>query len=292
MVAALVLDGRSLARQLEAPLARRVATVTAAAGGRAPRLAIVLVGADGAAETYARMKESACRRIGIAALQLRFAADAATAEVVAAIDRLNDDDGVQGIFLQHPVAGRADQRRCFDRIALAKDVGGDTCLGLGWRAVGRADAFPSATPAAILRLLAHYGIDVAARQALVVGNNTILARPMAMMLLGADATVTLCDPAARDLRDLVHQAQILVGAAGIPHCVQGAWIGDGAVVVDAGYHPQPGGGTIGVGDIDLAGAADRCAAYTPVPGGVGPVTIATLLTHTVEAAERAARPVA
>jgi methylenetetrahydrofolate dehydrogenase (NADP+)/methenyltetrahydrofolate cyclohydrolase len=300
-MAALVLDGRSLARALEIPLAQRVAAATAGNGGRPPRLALVLVGADRSSALHARMKESACRRTGIEPLAVHLPRQTETAGVLAEIERLNADLAVDGIFVQYPLPPHVDQRRCFDRIALAKDVGGDSCLGFGRQVLGEA-AFGSATPAAILLLLSHYGIPLAGRRAVVVGAGTLLARPLATMLLAADATVTICDPAtAADLPSLVQQAEVLVAAAGSPHLVKGAWIRDGAVVIDTGFHPTataaPGIATqradgvdlgLGVGDVEIAPAAARCSAYTPVPGGVGPMTIAALLAHTVEAAERSA----
>jgi len=140
-------------------------------------------------------------------------------------------------------------------------------------------AFGSATPAGIMRLLSHYGIPVAGRRAVVVGRSPILGKPMALMLMNADATVTVCHSRTQGLPDIVGQAHLVVGAVGRPEFIKGSWIRDGAVIVDAGYHPG------GVGDVELAAAIDRCSAYTPVPGGVGPMTIATLIAQSVEAAE-------
>ncbi len=144
-------------------------------------------------------------------------------------------------------------------------------------------AYGSATPAGIMRLLEHYGVPIEGKNAVVVGRSPILGKPMAMMLLNANATVTICHSRTQDLPEIIARADIVVGAVGRPEFIKGDWIKQGAVVVDAGYHPG------GVGDVELAAVVDKCAAYTPVPGGVGPMTIATLIAQTVEAAERALR---
>ena len=204
-----------------------------------------------------------------------------TMELLAEVERQNADPQVHGILLQHPVPEQIDERACFDRIALEKDVDGVTSLGFGRMAMGET-AFGSATPAGIMRLLDHYEIPIQGKHAVVVGRSPILGKPMAAMLLNRHATVTVCHSRTRDLPEIVSQAEILVGAVGKPEFIRGSWVREGAVVVDAGYHPEK------VGDIELSSAIARCAAYTPVPGGVGPMTIATLIAQCVEAAERAA----
>jgi methylenetetrahydrofolate dehydrogenase (NADP+)/methenyltetrahydrofolate cyclohydrolase len=279
----LVLDGRLPARELEMRLAERVRALLARNGGAAPALAVIAAETAAGQPESVRMKGRACGRVGVAALLTLVPATATTAEVLAEIARLNADPRVHGIFVQHPLPPGVDERRCFDAVALAKDVGGDSSRSFGRVALGTlgAGAFGAATPAAIMRLLAHHGIPLAGREAVVAGRSAMVGKPMAMMLLAADATVTVCHSRSRDLPALVGRAEILVGAVGRPHLIRGSWIRDGAVVIDAGFHPP------GIGDIDLAEAAWRCAAYTPVPGGVGPMTIAVLLEHTVSAAERA-----
>lgn len=277
MTEPLILDGKALARQLEKELAERVAALRAA-GGRTPVLATILVGDDPASATYVKMKGNACRRVGMESRRVALPDATTTAELLAAIDALNADPDVRGILLQHPVPKHVDERACFDRIALAKDVDGVTAAGFGRMAMGER-AFGSATPAGILRLLDHYGIALAGLHAVVIGRSPILGKPMAAMLVNRDATVTVCHSKTRDLPALVAQADLVVAAVGRPELVRGAWIKPGAVVVDAGYHPP------GVGDVELAAAIPRCSAYTPVPGGVGPMTIATLIAQTVEAAE-------
>jgi len=281
-VSAIVLDGKSLSIQREADLAIRVAKLKAASQGRTPILATLLVGNDPASGTYVRMKGNACRRVGMDSLRVDLPEDTTTQELLARIDELNANPDVHGILLQHPVPKQIDERRCFDAIALAKDVDGVTTLGFGRMAMGER-AYGSATPAGIMKLLGHYGIPLEGRRAVVVGRSPILGKPMAMMLLNADATVTICHSRTRELPDIIGEADIVVGAVGRPEFIKGDWIRDGAVVVDAGYHPG------GVGDIELAAVIERCGAYTPVPGGVGPMTIATLIEQTVEAAELALR---
>jgi methylenetetrahydrofolate dehydrogenase (NADP+)/methenyltetrahydrofolate cyclohydrolase len=279
---AIVLDGKSLSKQMEADLAGRVEKLKTASQGRTPILATLLVGNDPASGTYVKMKGNACRRVGMDSLRVDLAEATTTEELLASIDELNANPDVHGILLQHPVPKQIDERRCFDAIALAKDVDGVTTLGFGRMAMGER-AYGSATPAGIMKLLAHYDISLSGRRAVVVGRSPILGKPMAMMLLNADATVTICHSRTRELPALIAEADIVVGAVGRPEFIKGDWIREGAVVIDAGYHPG------GVGDVELAAVIDRCAAYTPVPGGVGPMTIATLIEQTVEAAEQALR---
>jgi methylenetetrahydrofolate dehydrogenase (NADP+)/methenyltetrahydrofolate cyclohydrolase len=277
---AIVLDGRALARQMEAELAVRVEKIKARSG-KTPILATILVGGDPASATYVRMKGNACRRVGMESLRVDLPETTTTDELLAEIDGLNANPDVHGILLQHPVPAQIDERRCFDRIALEKDVDGVTVTGFGRMAMGE-PAYGSATPTGIMHLLRHHDIELEGKHAVVVGRSPILGKPMAMMLLNANATVTICHSRTQGLPDLVRQADLVVGAVGRPELVKGAWIKEGAVVVDAGYHPG------NVGDIELSAAIDHCSAYTPVPGGVGPMTIATLIAQTVEAAEKSA----
>ena len=277
-MAGMVLDGKAVAKHLEDTLSERVQRFKAHAPGVTPTLATLLVGDDPASATYVRMKRNACKRVGMESVRLELPQQTTTAEMLAHIERLNQDPNVHGILLQHPVPAQIDERLCFDAISLRKDVDGVTCHGFGRMAMG-AGAYGSATPAGIMRLLAHYQIPLEGKRAVVVGRSPILGKPMALMLLNAHATVTICHSRTRDLPDIVRQAELVVGAVGRPEFIRGSWIAPGAVVVDAGYHPG------GVGDIELSAVVDTCAAYTPVPGGVGPMTIATLLAQTLEAAE-------
>jgi methylenetetrahydrofolate dehydrogenase (NADP+)/methenyltetrahydrofolate cyclohydrolase len=277
----LVLDGKALAKHIEGELAVRVQAVIARFGGKAPVLATILVGEDPASVTYVRMKGNACKRVGMESTQIRLPQDSTTAQVLEAIEGLNADPNVQGILLQHPVPKPIDERACFDRIALAKDVDGVTCLGFGRMAMGL-PAYGSATPAGIMKLLAHYKIPLEGRRAVVVGRSPILGKPLALMLMNANATVTVCHSKTENLPDVVRQGDIVVGAVGKAEFIKGDWIQAGAVVVDAGYNEG------NVGDIQLSAVIEKCSAYTPVPGGVGPMTIAMLISHTADAAEKAA----
>jgi methylenetetrahydrofolate dehydrogenase (NADP+)/methenyltetrahydrofolate cyclohydrolase len=276
---ALVLDGKALSKEIEADLKKRVAKLKAENGDRTPILATILVGDDPASSTYVKMKGNACKRVGMDSQRLHLPATTTTDQLLAQIDELNANVDVHGILLQHPVPAQIDERRCFDTIALEKDVDGVTCLGFGRMAMGER-AFGSATPAGIMRLLQHYEIPLEGRRAVVVGRSPILGKPMALMLLNAHATVTVCHSRTQDLPALIGQAEIVVGAVGKPEFIKGAWIAAGTVVVDAGYHPG------NIGDVELTAVVDQCAAYTPVPGGVGPMTITTLIAQTLEAAER------
>jgi methylenetetrahydrofolate dehydrogenase (NADP+)/methenyltetrahydrofolate cyclohydrolase len=277
----ITLDGKALAQQLEGELTHRVQKIIQRSGGRVPILATILVGEDPASATYVRMKGNACKRVGMESLRVALPQAATTDELLAEIDRLNAHPDVRGILLQHPVPSQIDERRCFDRISIEKDVDGVTVLGFGKMAMGE-PAYGSATPAGIMRLLRHYEIPVEGKHAVVVGRSPILGKPIAMMLLNANATVTICHSKTQDLSKIIRGADIVVGAVGKPEFIKGEWIKPGAVVVDAGYHPG------NIGDIELSAVMDTCAAYTPVPGGVGPMTIATLIAQTVEAAEKSA----
>ncbi|MFT4581823.1 MAG: methylenetetrahydrofolate dehydrogenase (NADP+)/methenyltetrahydrofolate cyclohydrolase [Gammaproteobacteria bacterium] len=277
-MAGLLLDGKSLARQNEAALSVRVEVIKTKMAGHTPVLATILVGDDPASATYVKMKATACQRIGMVSLRVELPEVATTEQLLAEIDKLNNDPDVHGILLQHPVPNPIDERACFDKIALEKDVDGVTTSGFGRMAMGER-AYGSATPAGIMRLLTHYSISLEGKHAVVVGRSPILGKPMAMMLLNENATVTICHSRTQGLADLVRLADIVVGAVGKPEFIRGVWIKPGAVVIDAGFHPG------GVGDIELSSITQSCAAYTPVPGGVGPMTINTLLAQTVEAAE-------
>jgi len=274
-----LLDGKRLAQEMEAELAIRVQRIKDMSNGRSPILATILVGNDPASATYVRMKGNACKRVGMESLKIVLPQTTTTDDLLSEIGKLNADPDVHGILLQHPVPSPIDERRCFDEISVEKDVDGVTVLGFGRMAMGE-PAYGSATPAGIMRLLRHYDIPVEGKHAVVVGRSPILGKPIAMMLLNANATVTICHSRTQGLSEMVKRADIVVGAVGKPEFIKGAWVKEGAVVVDAGYHPG------NVGDVELTAVIDKCSAYTPVPGGVGPMTIATLIAQAVEAAEK------
>jgi len=278
-MSAIILDGKYLAGQSEQQLAERIATLKLKSNGRTPILATILVGDDPSSATYVKMKGNACRRIGMESLAVCMDLDTTTEQLLAKIAELNSDSNVHGILLQHPVPPQIDERVCFDAIALDKDVDGVTSLGYGRMSMGQ-DAFGCATPQGIMRLLEHYKVNLEGQHAVVVGRSPILGKPMAAMLLEANATVTICHSRTRDLPSLIQQADIVIGAVGKPEFIKGNWIKDGATVIDAGYHPG------GVGDVELSAVQHRCFAYTPVPGGVGPMTINTLILQSVESGEK------
>ncbi|MGP4952876.1 bifunctional methylenetetrahydrofolate dehydrogenase/methenyltetrahydrofolate cyclohydrolase FolD [Psychrobacter sp. T6-1] len=280
---ATVLDGKALAKEIEQQLQTRVAAIKAKTG-RTPSLATILVGSDPASATYVRMKGNACKRVGMDSIRVEMPSETTTEQLMVKIDELNNNADVHGILLQHPVPEHIDERACFEQIALAKDVDGVTSLGFG-RMSMQQPAYGSCTPQGIMHLLAHYNIELAGREAVVVGRSPILGKPMAMMLLNANCTVTICHSRTQDLAAHVQRADIIVGAVGVPELIKSEWIKAGAVVIDAGFHPTDDGG---VGDIQMQGIAEIASAYTPVPGGVGPMTINTLIRQTVEAAEKSA----
>lgn len=280
---ALILDGKALAKSIEDELSTRVANLKQKTG-RTPILATILVGDDPASATYVRMKGNACKRVGMDSIRVEMPSTTTTDELLAKIDELNASPDVHGILLQHPVPNQIDERACFDRINLGKDVDGVTCLGFGRMAMGES-AYGSCTPQGIMHLLNHYQIDLTGKHAVVIGRSAILGKPMAQMLLNANCTVTICHSKTQDLAHHVGQADIVVGAVGVPELIKKSWIKKGAVVVDAGFHPTDDGGC---GDIELNGIDGIASAYTPVPGGVGPMTINTLIRQTVEAAEKEA----
>ena len=276
---AIVLDGKALARQIETELAVRVQKIKEKSNNKPPILATILVGDDPASATYVKMKGNACKRVGMESLKIVLPQTTTTEELLREIERLNANPDVHGILLQHPVPEQIDERSCFDRISIEKDVDGVTTHGFGRMAMNL-PTYGSATPAGIMRLLRHYDLVLEGKQAVVVGRSPILGKPVAMMLLNSNATVTICHSRTEDLPEIVHRADIIVSAVGKPEFIKGSWIKNGAIVVDAGYHPG------GVGDIELSAVVQKCQAYTPVPGGVGPMTIASLIAQTVEAAEK------
>jgi len=277
---ALILDGKEVSQRSESELSERVAALKVKSDGRTPVLATILVGADPASATYVKMKGNACRRVGMESLAIELPETTRTNDLLREIEQLNQNPDVHGILLQHPVPAHIDERACFDMIALEKDVDGVTCLGFGRMAMGE-PAYGCATPQGIMRLLKHYELELEGLHSVVVGRSPILGKPMAMMLLEANATVTICHSRTRGLDTLIRQADLVVGAVGRPEFIRAEWIKEGAIVVDAGYHPG------GVGDIELAALGERARVLTPVPGGVGPMTINTLIQQTVESGEKA-----
>lgn len=273
----ILLDGKSLSKEIENELKQRVENIIKKTGNT-PVLATILVGNDLSSEIYVKMKGNACGRVGMKSLKVHLPENTTTEGLLNEIEKLNNDDSICGILLQHPVPNQINERLCFDKIAIEKDVDGVTCLGFGKMTMGER-AFGSATPAGIMKLIEQYNLPIEGQQAVVIGRSPILGKPIAMMLLNKNATVTICHSRTKNLSDIVKQADIVVGAVGIPEFIKADWIKDNAIVIDAGYHKG------GIGDIEISKVKDRTLAYTPVPGGVGPMTIATLISQTVESAE-------
>ncbi|MEC7910743.1 MAG: bifunctional methylenetetrahydrofolate dehydrogenase/methenyltetrahydrofolate cyclohydrolase FolD [Pseudomonadota bacterium] len=273
----IILDGKSLAKSTEEEISKRVELVKNKTG-ITPILATILVGEDPASATYVKMKGNACERVGMGSLKIELPESTTTDDLLLEIAKLNRDPNIHGILLQHPVPKHIEERKCFDAIDLAKDVDGVTCLGFGRMSMGE-NAYGSCTPEGIMRLLKHYKISLQGRHAVVVGRSPILGKPMALMLLNENATVTICHSKTKNLQQVIKQADLIVGAVGIPKFIKSEWIKDNAVVIDAGYHPEK------CGDIELEDIKERREAYTPVPGGVGPMTINTLILQTLIASE-------
>lgn len=278
MSQARLMDGTALARRIVEETAKRAAVLTERTG-TAPCLATVLVGEDPASVTYVKMKQNRCRKAGIASRHVALPAATTTEELVGTLRELSADPGVHGILLQHPVGPHIDERAAFEAIAPEKDVDGVTFASFATMSFGL-PGFVSCTPGGIMRLLDEYGVDPAGKRAVVVGRSAILGKPAGMLLLARDATVTYCHSRTADLSATVREADIVVAAVGRPRLIRGQDVKPGAVVIDAGYNPG------NVGDVDFDSAVERASLITPVPGGVGPMTIATLLEQTVDAAER------
>ena len=272
-----ILDGKKLASLSEEEIKNEVTELLTK--GIQPTLATILVGNDPASETYVRMKRNTCKKVGMESIAVELPDSTTTEELLEAIENLNNDNSVHGILLQHPVPSQIDERKCFDAIDIEKDVDGVTCLGFGNMSMG-IDAYGSCTPAGIIRLIKHYELDIQGLNAVVVGRSPILGKPMAMMLLNLNATVTICHSRTKNIESIIKSADLVVGAVGIPKFIKTEWIKKDAIVIDAGFHPEK------CGDINLDEMDEISSAYTPVPGGVGPMTINTLILHTMQSAKK------
>ncbi|MER6135660.1 bifunctional 5,10-methylenetetrahydrofolate dehydrogenase/5,10-methenyltetrahydrofolate cyclohydrolase [Streptomyces sp. NPDC001815] len=271
-----LMDGTSLAKRLVEETAAKAAEM-ARRTGTSPCLATVLVGEDPASVTYVRMKRARCAKAGIQSRHIALPATTTTAELIDTLAELSDDPDVHGILLQHPCGPHIDERAAFEAIAPEKDVDGVTMRSFAAMSFSL-PGFASCTPGGIMRLLEEYNVDLAGKHAVVVGRSAILGKPVGMLLLARDATLTYCHSRTTDLSEIVREADVLVAAVGQPRLIRGEDIKPGAVVIDAGYNPG------NVGDVDFDTALTRARLITPVPGGVGPMTIAVLLAQTVAAA--------
>lgn len=270
------MEGTGLARRLVEKV-RGNSVALAQRTGIEPTLGIILVGDDPASHAYVHRAVQKCTQNAISAIRHDLPKETTTAQLLKLLHALAVDPGVHAMLLQHPLPGHIDARAAFEAIPVAKDVDGVASAAIG-RVVLGLPAFAPCTPAGIMRLLAEYGVTLGGMDAVVIGRSPIVGKPLAALLTNADATVTLCHSKTRNLPDIVRRADLVCAAVGKPRFVQGDWIKPGAVVVDAGYHDG------GVGDVDFAAAFPHARLITPVPGGVGPMTIAVLMEHTVQAA--------
>lgn len=275
---ALEMNGKVLAKEAESELKVRVENIKSKLGF-APILATILVGDNPASVTYVNMKAKACNRVGLTSQIIHLKEQTTTEELLLVIKELNANNQVCGILLQHPVPKQIDERMCFDAISIEKDVDGVNSWSFGKMCMGD-KAYVSATPLGIIRILKSYNIELSGKHAVVVGRSAILGKPIAMLLLNENCTVTICHSKTKNLPEILKTADIVVGAVGKPKFIQASWLKSGVVLVDAGYNAG------NVGDIDLENASELSQAYTPVPGGVGPMTINSLILQTVESAEK------
>ncbi|MEM8609415.1 MAG: bifunctional methylenetetrahydrofolate dehydrogenase/methenyltetrahydrofolate cyclohydrolase FolD [Myxococcota bacterium] len=276
-----LIDGKALAKEVRAEVKTR-AEAFAAKYGRAPGLHVVLVGDDPASQVYVRNKERAAGKVGIAGEVHRLPAETTEADLLALVGKLNAASDIDGILVQLPLPDHLDDQTIVDAIDPGKDVDGLHPFNAGLLTVGRNGLRPC-TPSGCMRMLSHVGCDPKGKRALVLGRSTLVGKPIALMLLEKHATVTVAHSRTENLDERVREADIVVAAVGRPNLVKGDWIKEGAVVIDVGINRLD-DGTL-TGDVDFEGAASRASHITPVPGGVGPMTIALLLSNTVDAAE-------
>ncbi|USZ47998.1 MULTISPECIES: bifunctional methylenetetrahydrofolate dehydrogenase/methenyltetrahydrofolate cyclohydrolase FolD [unclassified Halomonas] len=276
-----LIDGKSIAATVRQQVARQV-QARIDAGERIPGLAVVLVGEDPASHVYVRNKHRACEQAGISSVQHALPASTSQAELEALVDQLNADSSIDGILVQLPLPDHLDARPILERILPSKDVDGFHPYNLG-RLAQRLPLLRPCTPKGVMTLLHHSGLAVRGLDATVVGASNIVGRPMALELMLAGCTTTVCHRFTRDLEAQVRKAELLVVAVGKPGLVKGEWVRDGAIVIDVGINRQEDGRL--VGDVDFDEAARRAGHITPVPGGVGPMTVASLLENTLMAAD-------
>ena len=273
-----ILDGKATAKAVRADVA--VGAASLAAQGRAPGLTVVLVGEDPASQVYVRSKDKAATEAGFVVNTIRLAVDAAQTEVEAVIDSLNGDDSVDGILVQLPLPKGLNSDAVIERIDPAKDVDGLTATNVARLAMGQEGLVPC-TPAGCVEILDRYGIDLSGKDVVVVGRSQLVGKPFAQLALARNATVTICHSRTRDLAAHCKAADVIVAAVGVAKLVQGDWVKPGAVVLDVGINRGDDGKL--VGDVDFAAASEQAFAITPVPGGIGPMTIAMLLSNTLRA---------
>ena len=278
---AAIIDGKAISEKLRKTIAEDAAAL--AQRGAVPGLAVVLVGDDPASRTYVSMKEKACQKAGIYSQERQLPEDTSEAELLALIDRLNRDERIDGILVQLPLPKQIDTARVIESIDPRKDVDGFHPYNFGRLAAGN-PLFQPCTPYGIMKLLDETGVDLTGKEVVVVGRSNIVGKPVALMCLARHATVTICHSRTRDLPRRVVQGDVVIAAVGKAQMIKGEWIKEGAVVIDVGINRVEGNRL--VGDVDFAAACRRASAITPVPGGVGPMTITMLLANTVESRKR------
>ncbi len=275
-----LIDGRAVASRLRARLKEEVKGLQAEKG-ITPGLGVILVGEDPASKVYVGMKEKACKEIGIRSYVYRLPQDTSEEEILRLIDYLNKNPEVNGILVQLPLPGHVSTEKVLESLSPDKDVDGFHPYNVG-RLVAGNPSFIPCTPLGIIKLLDEYGIPIEGKEAVVVGRSNIVGKPISLLLLQRNATVTICHSRTRDLPAVIHRAQILVVAVGRARMVKGEWIREGAVVIDVGVNRLEDGSLCG--DVDFREASKRASFITPVPGGVGPMTITMLLHNTIQAA--------
>lgn len=285
------IDGKATAAAIKAEIAEKVKQMTAE-GKRAPHLAAVLVGHDGGSETYVRNKVLACEQCGFQSSLIRYEADVTEEELLRCVDRLNEDESVDGFIVQLPLPGHIDEQKVIERIAPEKDVDGFTPINVGRMMIGL-PCFVPATPKGIVELLKRYNVPTRGKRCVVLGRSNIVGKPMAMLMMQkqyGDATVTVCHSHSETLKEECRQADIVIAAIGQPGFVTADMIKPGATVIDVGTTRMPDAtrpkGFRLSGDVDYANVAPLCSFITPVPGGVGPMTICMLMLNTLQAAKR------
>ncbi len=280
---ATVIDGKGMAQDLRTALRKETDEMRQKHGVQ-PGLAVVLVGDDPASHIYVRNKKRACEEVGIQSYSHELPESTSEVELLALVDQLNDDPKVHGILVQLPLPDQINSKKVLEAISPKKDADGFHPFNVGSLAIG-SPSFRSCTPWGVMEMLEKSGVSLSGKDAVVIGRSNIVGKPVALMLLAEHATVTICHSRTKDLADVVRRADVVVAAVGRAKMVKGDWIKEGAVVIDVGMNRDENGKLCG--DVDYEAAAERASAITPVPGGVGPMTIAMLLKNTVEGAKRA-----
>lgn len=282
-VTARIIDGKAISAKRRAQIAERVSELVAK--GKRPGLAVVIVGEDPASQVYVRNKVKACAETGVLSEKIEMPVETTQEELLAVVNELNDREDIDGILVQFPLPAHLDEDAVIETIRADKDVDGFHPESIGRLVVGK-DTFVSCTPAGVMVLLEESGVDLTGKDVVVVGRSNNVGKPAALLCMAQNATVQVCHSRTKDLADHVRAADVVIAAVGRPEMIKGDWIKEGAVVIDIGINRLDDGRL--VGDVEFDAASERASAITPVPGGVGPMTISMLLENTVTSAARAA----